>query len=327
MSSQSMIPVFIAGTGRSGTTILRQILACHPQIVSVPRELRIIVDPDGALDVVMALSKLWSPYRADKVLNRFRHLLELSDSGSILMKSVSEVLRIVGVSPRPYTSLAMGKWFGRRFYQARVSQLISEIVRHKSRGSWLGSVPWQVPAIIYEAGPFEVHEIAEIIANFFYDLFRQLVSSEAQTHWLEDTPENLLRYHELLRLFPNMRFIHIYRDPRDVVASYRHFRWGGDTVETIAQRVAGMLNRWVNIRSSLAPGDYFEISLEELAVHPEPNLKGICEYIGLPMAPELLRIPLNKTNAGRWKGEFSPEEVKSVESCLSSLVQVFGYDI
>ena len=46
-----MKQLFIRGTGRSRTTILKKILASHSQIVALPGELRVITDPGGALEL------------------------------------------------------------------------------------------------------------------------------------------------------------------------------------------------------------------------------------------------------------------------------------
>lgn len=44
-------PLFVGGTGRSGTTIVAQLLGAHPQAALVPIELRFHVDPGGLCDL------------------------------------------------------------------------------------------------------------------------------------------------------------------------------------------------------------------------------------------------------------------------------------
>lgn len=321
-----MIPVFIGGTGRSGTTILRRILTNHSQIISFPRELRVIADPDGAIDLMSALTSDWTPYKADKAIHRFLRLMQLCDSYSFWGKPAI-LLRKLGISSRPYAGMGFGEIFGRRFYRARISKLLDDIVSYKSRGSWVGSEPYMLPAYIYEAGPFKIQEISQIIAGFFQDLYSQLTSNNAETHWVEDTPENLLNVQRLKLLFPNMRFIHIFRDPRDVVASYSHRLWGGDNLGIIARRVSQIMNEWLHIRSQLSYDEYFEISLEELAGNPERNLERICEYIGLPMTIKVSETQLDreKVHSGRWRQEFNQEDVESTNRYLIPIVEAFGY--
>ena len=68
-------PIFIGGTGRSGTTILKRILGQHPAVFAVPPEARFIVDPDGLITLVDALSTKWSVSMSDKALRRFEDLM------------------------------------------------------------------------------------------------------------------------------------------------------------------------------------------------------------------------------------------------------------
>ena len=45
-------PVFVGGTGRSGTTIVARVLGSHPESHMIPIEVRFLVDPNGLCDLV-----------------------------------------------------------------------------------------------------------------------------------------------------------------------------------------------------------------------------------------------------------------------------------
>jgi hypothetical protein len=129
----------------------------------------------------------------------------------------------------------------------------------------------------------------------------------------------------MMGLFPDLRFIHIYRDPRDVLASYRGFSWGGDDFAIIARRLAGIYGRWFTIREQLPPDSYLEMGLEALAAEPTATLNAVCEFIGLDFEESLTSIPLDKVNAGRWKRDIPAREWEMAEPCLREFIEAYGY--
>ena len=58
--------ILVGGTGRCGTSILKEILATHPNAASLPFEYRFIIDPDGIIDFYASYTATWSPYIADR---------------------------------------------------------------------------------------------------------------------------------------------------------------------------------------------------------------------------------------------------------------------
>ena len=69
-------PIFVAGTGRSGTSQLGDILGEHPQIHRIPIETHFIVDPGGLRDLADALTIRYDPIVGDDALRRLSDVLE-----------------------------------------------------------------------------------------------------------------------------------------------------------------------------------------------------------------------------------------------------------
>jgi hypothetical protein len=327
--TKGLTPIFIGGTGRSGTTILKRILATHSRIVALHDELRIIVDPGGALDLIDALSDRWSPYNADAALHSFSELMHKCGRSRLKMSITLEkmerrIFRKIGVSPRRYLGCGLAYSFGISNYFYRLDLLIERLSYHISNGSWIGSPPYKMKSKIYEAGPMAREEAEKILAGFIQDLY-QHIACEGETHWLDDTPTNLLHAHELLTLFPNMRFIHIYRDLRDVLASYRGFSWGGDNLKSIARRLAGFYQRWYEIREKLPSNCYLEVSLENLVSEPGSTLGKICRFIGLQLEEQMTCISLDQAHSGRWKSEILYEELEQIKPFIAPIIKDYHY--
>lgn len=317
-----MQPLFIGGTGRCGTTVLKRALALHPRVFALRDEFRVLVDPGGALDLVSALSDRWSPYHADDALRRFRELWRAcARSGHPLavfaQKAEKNLFRRLGAAPRRYLGLAFGGTFGRHELRRRLDALERELCHHVSRGSWIGT-PAALRGRLRDAGPFVRADAERKLRGFVLDLISHAAGAD-RTCWVEDTPTNLVHADELARLFPGSRIVHIHRDPRDVLASYLGFSWGGDEPVAVARRLAGIYRRWAEVRERVPAGSYFEIALEDLAADPRTHLARICAFAGLDFDPRILEQPFDQVHAGRWKTDLAISTVRAVEEVLGDL--------
>ena len=326
---KDFIPIFIGGTGRSGTTILKKVLITHSRIFAVQDEIRVIVDPDGVLDLINALSDRWSPYNTDIAIHRFKTLMRecgraKSSHSIFLEKAERKIFRSIGLAPRRYLGVGLRCHFGARFYQQRLEQLYQELCDYITWGHWIGSPAQQIRSKIYECGPYERSALERIIERFFHDLYAHIAQPE-NTHWLDDTPTNLLHVNELRNLFPEMRFIHIYRDPRDVTASFHGFSWGGDDFSSIARRLSKMYKYWCELRDNLPHTYYREVGLEQIAAHPKKELQKMMDFLNLDLEEDQLKIPLNRVHAGRWKKDIPAREQEAVESILGKFITRYGY--
>ena len=89
----------IGGTGRCGTTILKQIFQAHPEVAKIP-EWRFAVDPDGILDFYSSLSQNWSPHLFDVKLKRLYKLLQQTGQQNIPAKYFRLLLRRLHIEHR-----------------------------------------------------------------------------------------------------------------------------------------------------------------------------------------------------------------------------------
>jgi hypothetical protein len=159
--------------------------------------------------------------------------------------------------------------------------------------------------------------------------------------WCEKTPRNLLLADRLAAEFPNMRFIHIVRDGRDVAASMlnRGF-WPidpGHEVPTLAPYRRGVtlegaacywrdvLQLGAEIRAAVPSHQYHEIRFEDFIQAPDACLAEICRFADVPHDDAPLELDLSRHHIGRWKNELSRQQVDTFMQLAGTIMERHGY--
>jgi len=325
-----MKPIFVAGPGRSGTTILKRVLLQHPAIIGLPNELRILTDPGGALDLYEALSHRWGPYYADDAVHRFVALLHDAALPPTWLRRQKDrvqmrLLAPLGYSPRRYLGAGLSFYPDKAYLHSRLHTLLADLHVQALPGRWMGTPALRRPSRIYETGPLPPAAAARHIARFCDDLYSHM-AAPGHSRWLDDTPTTLLHARRLLALFPDLQLIHVVRDPRDVLASASQFAWGGGSFAAAARRLAAIYERWFEIRPHLPPAALYEVRLEHLAADPASHYRRLCDFLGLPFTAELLALPLDQTHSGRWRRDIPAADWQICEPLLRPYLTRLGYE-
>lgn len=169
----------------------------------------------------------------------------------------------------------------------------------------------------------------------------------------EKTPANALFFRELFTLFPDSRFVHVLRDPRDVVASLVRMDWRDARTGArlaITASVEGAAEGWVGhvtaARAARAAGaPVFDLAYENLIAEPVRALAALFSFLGVDFADAALAHhksfragagenetsaaavarPINAGAVGRWRRDLSAAEVRAVERIAGPLLAECGY--
>jgi sulfotransferase family protein len=163
----------------------------------------------------------------------------------------------------------------------------------------------------------------------------------------EKTPYYVLLTEHIGRLFPGARFIHLYRDPRDVAASYLEQYWvQGGTALRVANYVLHVFRRVDQAARHLGPERFCAVKYEELVEHPERELRRVCDFLGEDYDPAMLqftkreevgyleveegwkgntRQELTRARVGRYREKLTPRQVWTVERRLQEMLPRLGY--
>jgi hypothetical protein len=168
----------------------------------------------------------------------------------------------------------------------------------------------------------------------------------------DNTPLYVMAIPALLRLFPDARFIHMVRDPRDVVCSMLKMRFGACEAMTAALEWHQSLGCWLLAERLIPAAQRIECRYEDLCTTPDETFAGIAAFAGATAAeaaealrrhasggqqpPGFERIakwehhkrltePLTPAKVGRYRTELSPAQIRDVESVAQYGMQAYGY--
>jgi len=307
--------IFIGGTGRSGTTILSKIIGKHTDVFRYPYETRFIIDPDGIINLVDSLSDNWSPYIADKAIRRFVDMMNQIYPQTILRfyyrLILRQILEKINISPPQYTRYPYFRTvISRKEFDEKLNNFVSLLVDSEFSGYWTGSKPYKISPKIYSSKRFNRNEILKLSREFIDSIPRSSI-------WLDDTPFNILHASFLHELFPQMKLIHIYRDVRDVISSYKNQHWGGNTVEEISLWIKNILDVWNEEKEKIPKDVFYEVRFEDLIKNPRKKIEDLCDFLELEFSNEMLNVDLSKSHIGRWKSDLTKNEIEKICKILN----------
>ena len=132
-------------------------------------------------------------------------------------------------------------------------------------------------------------------------------------------PETTLVYPWIVRMFPDARYIHWVRDPRDGLLG-RHltddladFGVPGDRADDAMERRAASWKYQVEIvRATPDPAHVIRVRFEDFVLRQEETLARLEAFLGFPLA----RIPVRPESVGRWRQQGAPAAVAALRDDL-----------
>jgi len=182
------------------------------------------------------------------------------------------------------------------------------------------------------------------ILNEFYR-YMGIAAGYTDFIWGDKTPLNVFYLSEIDQVFPDAKYIHIYRDGCDVVYSYLQMgRY--NKIEDAAQR-------WLNsVKLSREFGysrknRYLELSYEDLVISPENKMSNVCDFLEINYSSEILKIvpaekmgdvvihqhhknvinEINKKSIGKGRKNLTMSEMLLLKKLIGKRLIELGYDL
>jgi len=275
-------PLFVGGSGRSGTTIAINLLNKHSEIhSSMPREVKYLTSRFGLIDLIYG-----RPISLEEGLTGVRNNL------------IARALPIVGKSKiKLFQTNMRGTWWsevGKRGKDRGLVQGITEQSRDDALDVFING---------YKGQPVEAAR------NLFYALSNQQIKRSEVKYFADSTPVNMMQATYIHQLFPGALFLNMVRDGRDVAYSVAAEKWGPSDPYKALDWWANRVLRAEHALFAIPQNKRVTVRLEDLVVRErEKSLNLILDFLGVFPEEKLkaffdLELTQEKLNQGKWQKE------------------------
>lgn len=168
-----------------------------------------------------------------------------------------------------------------------------------------------------------MHSREHLAYDYGYQYLNAIGKPDARLY--DKTPQNVYGIFLINAIYPDAKFIHIYRNPLNVVASLME----GKVMPT--HNLRGAINSWMESMLLLdqfkkfKPELLLEVCYEEVTADPDPHLKTILEFVG--ENPKLLPSQKSKTHKekNKYRTKLSEQEIQIVLKKCEPYLSCYGY--
>lgn len=260
-------PVFVGGTGRSGTTVLATTIGHSGVYATIPFEIKLHTDPGGFPTLFAALD---DPTALKEALDDFRDRM-------------------------------LGRWFDRPTAHGPVG-LMGLVSQDRLVDLLTGFV---------EGFPDDPDGQCRALLHALLDSVAQ---QEHKPQWLEMTPATIYHAPLLGSIYPHARFLHIFRDGRDVASSVARRRWGPSTPIEGLTYWADCLRRAHAATDGLPADTLMDVDFGRLVLtRRRQTFAQVCDFLELPQqGPHRdyfdSQFKPRHAHLGRWTNQVPVEE-------------------
>ena len=282
--AKNLTPVFIGGTGRSGTTIALNLLKDHSEFhASLPRELKLLTARFGALDLIYG-----RPFTFEESIEGIRNNL---------------VVRLLPLTGRHESALfarkLMGPWWSEMGKAGKPRGLV-QAIDHAT--------------LVTAHSNFNRDFSADPVTatrDLFYSLADAQIKKPEVRLFGDSTPVNMMHAERLYKVFPEAKFVQMVRDGRDVALSVSKEKWGPNNPYKCLTWWANRMSKAAGALAHVPVTSQISIRLEDLAVNSrQETYSRYLAFLGIPDEPRMreyfdTQVSSEKLHKGRWKSEVS----------------------
>ena len=201
-------------------------------------------------------------------------------------------------------------------------------------------------------GQFDRNEVRALCRdNSLVAVFSAVMEVYAQKHgakaWLCKSMQNIRWAKELDEYQDNVKFVYLYRDPRDVALSFSKAVIGDKHPYNITSKWVQLQQLCLSAEKWLRKDQFKRVCYEELTSNPEHVISGLCEFLDIPFIPDMMNFhrsseatrtatksslwsnltqPVMSGNSNKFKKNMSEQHIRIIESLAGKIMDQLGYE-
>lgn len=168
------------------------------------------------------------------------------------------------------------------------------------------------------------------------------------SHWLCKSMQNIKWADVILEHLEAPKFIHLYRDPRDVVLSFSNAIVGNKNPYCITKQWVELQELCFSLQAKIKEDQFMALSYESLIKYPEKSIAQICEFLAIEFDENMLHYyigeeakksaessslwenlskPILANNVGKYRCMLSNDDIIIIESLAEEMMHKLEYKL
>lgn len=270
---------------------MARLIGSHPSVALPTHENKIIVEAFGLRDLVERLEGRWYQYghmEAVRAFSERANALRWTGFNNPNLNALSNLVgRLAGrkglerhvllrrlLPKAKFTWHGSGEYFGLKHYQKCIDEFIAELLEASPAIEGSGRT-FRYPKKLTRL------QLIEAAREFLGKLYAPTVDAKGAATWCDDTPANFLYLDFLLEIFPEMKFVHMVRDPRDVISSYGDQVWARGNPSDFARMLKRHIDEYTKLKAIVPADSILEVRLEDLVSNQGETIGRLAEFLKL----------------------------------------------
>lgn len=221
-------------------------------------------------------------------------------------------------------------------------RLVSDVVDYIEANP----VPWfnvvlDKEALFRQSNVYSLIELNRLV-------YERVAASAGARYWCCKSMANVHFADELEAGNPDLKYIYLYRDGRDVAASFKKAIVGEKHIYAIAKQWAHDQAACLRLAQTVPGKRLHALSYEQLITRPEATISHLCDFLEIPYRAEMLNFhtskeaaatagagamwsnlqkPVMADNTGKFRSVLSETEIEIFELIAGDVMEALGYSL